>query len=403
VYYAVKANADPEIIRTFYRAGAGFDVASLQELRIVCENIKDLPPGERQRWIWDKIIYANPIKAKETLVELDRYNPLVTYDNSEEIRKIRTYAPNAGLALRLRVDNAGAMVELSSKFGAAPEEALGLIREADRAGLTVEGLSFHVGSQMTHVAAYLRALRLAARVFKEARGLGYQSLRVLDIGGGFPAPYDASVKPFRDLAQILGHELDRQFPDDVEILAEPGRFLVATACTSVSTIIGKAVRQGKLCYYIDDGVYHTYSGVLFDHCHYPLKAFRTGPSTKCTVFGPTCDALDVVSRSEDLPGSLELGDLVYSENIGAYSHASSTSFNGFPPARIVHVNRFNPAQAPPEHPRQRRSMRRELRAPIKAREVPVESPLPASPGAVEARPIAAFPLGTREFGPKPAN
>src|SRR5215831_12754528 len=115
VYYAVKANADPEIIRTFYQAGAGFDVASLQELRIVCENIKDLPPGERQRWIWDKIIYANPIKAKETLVELDRYNPLVTYDNSEEIRKIRTFAPNAGVALRLRVDNAGAMVELSSK------------------------------------------------------------------------------------------------------------------------------------------------------------------------------------------------------------------------------------------------------------------------------------------------
>ena len=119
-YYAVKANPDPEIVRTLFKVGASFDVASLPELRVVCENIKDLPAKKRQQWIWDKIIYANPIKANETLAELDHYNPLVTYDNAEEIRKIRKYAPHAGLALRLKVANTGAMVELSSKFGAAP-------------------------------------------------------------------------------------------------------------------------------------------------------------------------------------------------------------------------------------------------------------------------------------------
>jgi ornithine decarboxylase len=103
-------------------------------------------------------------------------------------------------------------------------------------------------------------------------------------------------------------------------------------------VIGKAVRDGKQCYYINDGVYHTFSGIIFDHCQYHLQAFKEGPTQISSVFGPTCDALDTVSLAEELP-ELELGDLVYSENIGAYSHASSTFFNGFPPAKVVHVHR----------------------------------------------------------------
>ena len=129
----------------------------------------------------------------------------------------------------------------------------------------------------------------------------------------------------------------RPLPKEIQILAEPGRFLVATAGTAVSTIIGRAVRDGKLCYYIDDGVYHTFSGVVFDHCQYHLRSFKKGPIQVCSVFGPTCDALDVISMAEELP-DLKLGDLVYSRHIGAYSHASSTYFNGFPPAQVVHVN-----------------------------------------------------------------
>jgi ornithine decarboxylase len=338
-YYAVKANSDPAIVKTLYEAGASFDVASMPEFMVVYENIKDLPAKQRQDWIWDKIIYANPIKANDTLRALEPYKPLVTYDNQEEIKKIKKYAPHAGVALRLRVPNTGAMVELSSKCGAAPGEAVDLILEADAAGLVVEGLSFHVGSQTTNFQNYVQALHLAANIFKEASDRGYTRMNLLDIGGGFPAPYDATVKPFRALAKILNLELDRLFPKDVQILAEPGRFLVATAGTAVSEIIGKAVRAGKLCYYIDDGVYHTFSGVIFDHCQYRFKSFKKGgPSQICAVFGPTCDALDVVSMAEELPADLRLGDLIYSKNIGAYSHASATHFNGFPPATVVHVN-----------------------------------------------------------------
>jgi ornithine decarboxylase len=338
VYYAVKANPDPAIVKTLFDAGASFDVASMPEFRIVHEYIKDMPDKQRQDWIWDKIIYANPIKANETLQELNQYKPLVTFDNSEEIKKIKKHAPQAGLALRLRVPNTGAMVELSSKFGAPPGEAVDLILEADKLGLTVEGISFHVGSQTTNFGNYVAAIELAANIFKEAKDRGYTKMNLLDIGGGFPAPYDESVKPFRELARVINRELDRLFPKNIQILAEPGRFLCATAATAVSKIIGKAARDGKLCYYIDDGVYHTFSGVIFDHCHYHLKSFKRGPTEICSVFGPTCDALDVVSMAENLPGDLQLGDLLYSEQIGAYSHASSTYFNGFPPATVVHVN-----------------------------------------------------------------
>ena len=338
VYYAVKANPDPAIVRTLYREGASFDVASMPEFMIVHENIKHLPARERQDWIWDKIIYANPTKPTDTLEKLNRYKPLVTFDNLEEIRKIKQHAPNAGLALRLKVPNTGAMVELSSKFGAAPGEAVDLILAADKAGLVVEGISFHVGSQTTNFENYVQALSLTASVFQEARDRGYTKMNLIDIGGGFPAPYDATVKPLRELAKVINPELDRLFPKDIQILAEPGRFLVASAGYAVSSMIGKAVRDGKMCYYINDGVYHTYSGVIFDHCKYPVHAFKKGPTQICSVFGPTCDALDVVSMAENLP-ELERDDLVYSVNIGAYSHASATYFNGFPPATVVHENR----------------------------------------------------------------
>lgn len=336
VYYAVKANSAPEIVRTFYEAGASFDVASVAEFMTVHENVKDLTDEQRQAFIWDRVIYANPIKATETLEQLDQYKPLVTYDNHEEVIKIARHAPHAGLVLRLRVANTGSMVELSSKFGALPAEALDLITFARNNKLEVEGLSFHVGSQCTNVQNYIQAIQTSAEIFGEAAARGIE-LKLLDIGGGFPAHYDTTVPAFKSVAQTISSELDRLFPPPVEILAEPGRFLVASAATAVAKIIGKAVREGKLCYYINDGVYQTYSGVIFDHCQYSLKAFKKGPKQLCSVFGPTCDALDTISLAEQLP-DMELGDFVYAPNIGAYSAASSTFFNGFPPAQVIHLN-----------------------------------------------------------------
>src|ERR1051325_7667547 len=335
-YYAVKANAEPAIVRTLYQAGASFDVASMPEFLMVYENIKHLPAKQQQDFIWDKIIYANPTKAKETLLALNPYKPLVTYDNATEVEKIKRYAPHAGVVLRLGVANTGSQCELSNKFGCATGEAVDVILAAFKLGLVVEGLSFHVGSQCTNFENFVQALNAAAAVMRESKARGHE-IKILDIGGGFPAPYNKHVKPFRELARVISVEIARLFDKDVQILAEPGRFLVATAAASVARVIGKAVREGKRCYYIDDSVYHTFSGIIFDHCQYHLTSFKKGKTEICAVFGQTCDGLDVISQSEELP-QLEIEDLVYSENIGAYSNASATWFNGFPPAKVVQVN-----------------------------------------------------------------
>jgi ornithine decarboxylase len=335
-YYAVKANPDPAIVRSLYKIGASFDVASLAEFRLVYENIKDLPAREQQDFIWDKIIYANPTKPRETLEALDQYKPLVTFDNLNELKKIKRFAPHAGVVLRLRVPNTGSVVELSSKFGADPSEAVTLIQAAFDLGLVVEGLSFHVGSQCMNFENFVQALNISASVMQESEARGHK-IKILDIGGGFPAPYHRDVEPIQVLARKINAEVARLFPKDTDIIAEPGRFVVASAATSVAKVIGKARRDGKTCYYIDDGVYHTFSGIIFDHCQYHLKAFKRGPTEICAVFGQTCDALDTISLSEDLP-NLQLDDLVYCEAIGAYSNASATWFNGFAPAKVFHVN-----------------------------------------------------------------
>ncbi len=311
----------------------------MPEFEIVYQYIKDLPAKERQDFIWDKIIYANPIKANETLRELDQYKPLVTYDNFEEIGKIRKHAPHAGLALRLRVPNTGAMVELSSKFGAASGEAVELIEAAHEAGLGRRGAELP-RRQPDHELRELRAgaepgggrvprggrSRLPDEADRHRRRLSRPLRR-------------AASSPSKTLARRINAEFDRLFPKDIEILAEPGRFLVATAGTAVAKVIGKAVRDGKRCYYLDDGVYHTFSGIIFDHCQYHLEGVQEGRDGDLLRLRPDLRRAghDFAGRGTARPGPGRSASTA--ENIGAYSHASSTWFNGFPPAKVVHINR----------------------------------------------------------------
>jgi ornithine decarboxylase len=336
-YYAVKANSNQEIVKTLFDEGASFDVASYNEFMQVYEYIKHFEENVKDFFIWDKIIFSNTIKDKETLRKIKRYRPLVTYDNKEEIEKIKENCDTAGLVLRLKVPDTGSQVEMATKFGAEPGEAFNLIRQAFEAGLVVEGLSFHVGSQCTNFDNYTSALGITAEIFHHARSKGY-NLKIVDIGGGFPVPYDSQAPKFEKLAHIINSECQRLFPTDVELIAEPGRFMVATAATLVSEIIGKARRDGKIFYHINDGVYHTFSGVVYDHWIPNFHSFKRGKKEVCAVVGPTCDSFDKISVSEQLPGNLQIGDYLYTENIGAYSTASSTKFNGFDGAKILHIN-----------------------------------------------------------------
>ena len=336
-YYAVKANSNPEIVRTLFDEGASFDVASYNEFMQVYTYIRHFKTTEKKFYIWDRIIFSNTIKDRHTLGKIKKYRPLMTYDNADEVYKIKEHCDTAGLVLRLKVPDIGSQVEMSSKFGAEPGEALQLIRQAFDVGLMVEGLSFHVGSQCTNFENYTVALQLTAEIFNEARRLGYP-LKIVDIGGGFPVPYDNSAPRFEKLAGIIAAECKRLFPHDTELIAEPGRFIVATAAGVISEIIGRARRDGKIFYHINDGVYHSFSGVVYDHWTPNFRALRKGKEEICAVVGPTCDSFDKISTAESLPGNLRIGDLLYTGNIGAYSIASATKFNGFDGAHILHLN-----------------------------------------------------------------
>jgi ornithine decarboxylase len=336
-YYAVKANSNPEIVKTLFEEGASFDVASYNEFMQVYEYIKHFEEKDQDFYIWDKIIFSNTIKDCATLGKIKKYKPLMTYDNRDELLKIKKHCDTAGLILRLKVPDNGSQVEMSSKFGIEPGEAGHLIQESFDMGMVVEGLSFHVGSQCTNFDNYISALELSAELMNDSRKKGYP-LRIVDIGGGFPVPYDSDVPKFEKLARVISSECKRLFPKDVELIAEPGRFMAASAATLVSEIIGKAKRDGKTFYHINDGVYHTFSGVVYDHWIPNFHAFKAGKTEVCAVVGPTCDSFDKISLSEQLPGNLEIGDYLYTLNIGAYSIASTTKFNGFEGAKILHIN-----------------------------------------------------------------
>jgi len=342
-YYAVKANSTQQIVETLFKEGSSFDVASYNEFMQVYQYIRHFDKKEKKHYVWDKIIFSNTIKDRATLQKIKQYKPLVTYDNVDELKKLKEYCDTAGLIIRLKVPDTGSQVEMSSKFGAELTDAEKLIQQAYDLGLKVEGISFHVGSQCTNFDNYTSALAFTSEIFHNARKKGF-NLNLVDIGGGFPVPYDPQVPDFKQLALLLNSEFKRLFPDDIEILAEPGRFIVATAAVLISEIIGKARRDGKIFYHINDGVYHTFSGVVYDHWIPNFTAFKEGEKEICAVVGPTCDSFDKITLSAELPGNLEVGDFLYTDNIGAYSTASSTKFNGFDGSKIIHKNYSSPEE-----------------------------------------------------------
>lgn len=328
-YYAIKANPHPDIIKIFARFGAGFDVASAVEMR----RVLDLGASP------DKIIFANTIKSAEDITAAHKAKVnLMTFDNEPELYKIAKHCPGGKVLLRIKVQNSGSVVELSLKFGADHDQAIFLLKKAKSLGLRPVGIAFHVGSQCTNVENYLHALDISAVIFAEAKRVGLL-LSMLDIGGGFPIRhFEADNHPtFKDLAREIRKKLRRLFDKGTKFIAEPGRFFVGPAGTLVTQVVGRTFRNNKNYYYLNDGVYGDFSGIVFDHARYEFKTLRRGQKFLSTLAGPTCDSFDTISINEDLP-ELDVDNIIYVKNIGAYSCASAVpGFNGFPPARILMV------------------------------------------------------------------
>lgn len=322
-FYAVKCNPDACVVRTLAHLGAGFDVASSDELRLVADVLS--PAQLRSR-----VVYANPVKAERDM----RYASasgvaLMTFDSADELRKVRRAAPDARLLIRIAVGDALSRVPLATKFGAQMGEVRALLDEAQRLGLAVVGVAFHVGSGCLSARPYVEALQRARAVFDEAEALGMPPLSVLDIGGGFPGFDGEAPVTFKEIAEAVRPRIDALFDDDVDVIAEPGRYCVASAYTLATKIMSARRRGGVFDYYIGEGVYGSFKDALLLDLRFevkPLFGSATGV-VSCNLYGPTQDPHDVVLRDVQLP-QFRVGDWLYFPNMGAYTISLATNLAG---------------------------------------------------------------------------
>lgn len=324
VHYAIKANPNQDILKVLIDRDSCFDVASDGEIRLLSSMGV---AGER-------MIYANPVKTGAGLKACQDCDvSRMTFDSASEIAKIKAVCPNATVLLRLRIDNSSAHVDLNKKFGCSRENALELMKTAKAAGLDMAGIAFHVGSQTVMADPYLYALDIARDLFDEADAEGIH-LRVLDIGGGFPIPESKVKFNLVEMLNQIAARLDEDFPN-TELWCEPGRYMCGTAVNLITSVIGVTERGGQPWYFLDEGLYGTFSGVIFDQWDFKLLPVKEGgKKVKATFAGPSCDSLDIMFRGK-MTTQLEVGDLLLVPACGAYTSASATTFNGFSRAEFV--------------------------------------------------------------------
>jgi ornithine decarboxylase len=329
MHYAVKASPHPIVLSTIAICGGGFDVATSAEVDLLQQ--LGLP--------MDRCIHTNPIK-KPADIDHAYAAGIRTFvvENPCEAEKFAGRPADIELLVRLAFRNPAAKSDLSSKFGAEPADAELLVKHVIAAGVQFAGFSFHVGSQSASAQPFGAALRgtldLVAHI---AESLDVRT-RVIDIGGGFPVAYRESIPTIDAIADVIDGALGPAH-DDFTLLAEPGRYLAADCMTLLTSVVGTAERGGQVWHYLDDGLYGSYSNVMTEDVHPPILALceLTEVDATCepvTLAGPTCDSADVIARDYPMP-SLEIGDILVSPMMGAYTSVTSSRFNGIPPTPIV--------------------------------------------------------------------
>lgn len=340
-FYAVKCNDDPAIIRTLVALGAGFDCASKKEIEMV------LKLGGNA----DKIIYAHTAKSMDSITYAKTCGiSMMTFDGEIELDKIKKLHPEASLVLRIRYDSPDAAVSLGKKFGCDPEhEAPHLLKYAKSLGLSVVGISFHVGSGNKNAECFYGAIKTTRTLFNLASELDFD-LSLLDIGGGFPGDHD---KPIDTFVKAINLALQRYFPikSGVRVIAEPGTYYVASAVNLVANVQSKRIiRSGpqatisEIMYYLNDGMFGSFDW-LNPRCYPPVvipgnpQIVRSRDQFLTTLWGPTCDSTDLIA-SGWMMEELQIGDFLVFNDMGAYGSVLSTNFNGFAkPKMMVYVSR----------------------------------------------------------------
>lgn len=326
-FYAVKAFPHASIINTLDQCDSGFDIASTGETEL----LRSLQINPRNT------IHTHPIKKDRDIRDALRFGcTTFVVDNLDEVKKFRKYRHRVALLVRVSFRSADAVVDLSRKFGCSVDEVPSLLERAEDMGIRVKGLSFHVGSQSGKPDAHVHAINECTKVIAWWDKYCSIPLSILDIGGGFPVDYGDGVMPIDEFCAPIRAAL-AAFPRSIHIIAEPGRFIVAPAAMAIGQVVGKAERGGQMWYYLDDGVYNSYSGRIYDHARYPIRTLKEGVTRPCVLAGPTCDSIDVIEENLELP-ELEIGDLVIGEVMGAYTAATATEFNSLPKSKIVVLN-----------------------------------------------------------------
>lgn len=335
VRYAVKCNPDARVLATVAAAGGGFEIASLAELDLAVAAGAD--PAD--------VLYSNPVKPpSHVAAAAGRGLRRFAVDSPEELVKVAEQAPGACVYVRLAVDDTSSRFPLSAKFGTSTEQAERLLLAAPTLGLRPEGLTFHVGSQCTDPDAWAHAVRALGPLLRELATAGVR-LRLLDLGGGFPARY-APGEQLPDLDDVgagvlAALETLPYVPEDV--VCEPGRAVVAEAGVLGATVIGRAERSGRVWVYTDVGAYNGLmeAAQTGGRLAFPVWTSRDGlggPTVRCTVTGPSCDSSDTLLRDAELPADLQVGDRVFFGSAGAYSLCYASTFNGFPLPRTAYLD-----------------------------------------------------------------
>jgi ornithine decarboxylase len=337
-HYAVKCNDSRLVLQTLAGLGSGFDCASKGEIRKVMDLGVD--PS--------RIIFANPTKQNSHVRAAAEQNVMkMTFDNEGELYKIKALHPLAQLVIRIRCDAEKAQCQLGMKFGVLVEEAPPLLDVAKKLGLDVIGVSFHVGSGCMDPPVFYRAIKSCKWLFEVGKEKGFD-MNFLDIGGGFPGNTGTSIQ---EIATVVNGSLEAHFPEEsgVEIIAEPGRFYVASAFSlatlvhSMREVKGNPEESSKFMYYINDGVYGSFNCVIYDHAVVHPETIKEYPGVEaheCSIWGPTCDGLDQVCPLEVLP-KLEMGDWLLFPNMGAYTLVAGGTFNGFPVPKVYFVAAYD--------------------------------------------------------------
>ena len=327
LFFAIKALPHETVVSVLHKESCHFDIASQGEIRLLEKNLVSAT----------RTIHTHPIKRDIDIRATLRFGcTSFVVDNLSELEKFIRYKERVGLLLRLNFSNPKAAVNLSKKFGLPIEESPKLISKAVEAGIHIKGLSFHVGSQSKQPDSHVEAIKKCKEIIEHNREIHDVPISVLDIGGGFPINYDGTDIDIEEFCQPISDVLST-LPRNIRVIAEPGRFLAAPAMTCITSVIGKANRGGVTWYYLDDGVYNSFSGQIFDHTTYPIYSLKQGPINPSALAGPTCDSIDIIAESIQLP-NLEIGDLLVAPMMGAYTSATATEFNSLPHTNIIAIN-----------------------------------------------------------------